>query len=98
MRPTFAQLIAALVCVACLASLIVMYFFPAKGGNQEMIVGAVMSGFTGSLGFFIGTTVGSMAKDESQRNTTNNLVSALSNSQPITPKEPIQPTPDPAQP
>lgn len=92
---TFNQIVAAGICFICLILLGCVLFFPTKGNiqNQGLIIGALISTFTGSAGYFIGTTAGSSNKDATIKSTTDNLVSALSNSAPI----PNPPAPTTAQ-
>ena len=77
------QLVSAIVCLFCLGLLGLTLFVPAKGANQLMVIGAIITGFTSSLSFFIGTTVGSAAKDDANKTNTASLIDALANSTPI---------------
>ncbi len=83
-QASFPQIVAACVCGISLLILAAVLFVPSKGSHQDMIVGCLIGSFTSSLGFFIGTTIGSKAKDEANQDNTNKLIDSLANSTPVT--------------
>ncbi len=83
-KPTFNQIIAAIGAGVFSLGLMLVLFIPMHGNPQfqPAIIVAFSSSMTACLGYLIGSTSGSQAKDEAAKNTTDNLVSALKDSQP----------------
>jgi Na+/H+-translocating membrane pyrophosphatase len=91
-QPTFNQKGALTIAILCILLLAAIYFVPSKGSEQGLIIGALISILTGSVGFLIGSSAGSQAKDAKGVDQTNQLISALANSTPVVPCD----TPEPA--
>ena len=63
MKPTYNQVAASGICLCCLILLGLIYFIPAKGTEQGLIIGALIAAFSTSASFLVGSTAGSQAKD-----------------------------------
>lgn len=85
---TFNQKVSAFMAVLFFAGLMCVLFIPMKGNPQfsNGIIIAFSSSMTACLGYLIGSSSGSHAKDEAQNNTTKQLVDNLANSVPVVAK------------
>lgn len=83
MKPTFNQIAALVICLTCLTVLCFALFIASKNPNEGLIIGAMISGFTGSAGYFIGSTHSSQTKDATIASNTSQMIDALANSTPL---------------
>ena len=84
MKYTFSQLAAGVIGIILIIFLSLVYFLPSKGTNQEAIIIPIITALSVCLNFLFGSTAGSQGKDETIKESNNNLVDALQKSTPVT--------------
>jgi len=87
MKATYSQIAASVIALVLIVFLGIVFFFPSRGTDQQVIIVAIIPALSLCLNFLLGTSASSQAKDANIAATTSTLISSLQSSQPAEAKK-----------